>query len=181
MDTRLLSRISFAASSNSHNRFQMNESNLRLISLIAILFGHKFSPLINYRIPLENQLASRGEVVWIVRYEETEPGWEDDEEEEESLLSVLHPRVRRNDQWRTKPGAISEFDRRCNRVVCASSRARDRVIDRPFPEDRGRNPSSSAPKWSYFDLGFDRLHSTRHRPARRVLPAIEKLTVGNAS
>lgn len=75
--------------------------------------------------------------------------------------------------------AISEFDRRAN---CAPRSSRGETIDRHFPEGKGSsscNPSSSSLKWSYFDLGFDRV-STRHGTVVSFLPAIEKLTVGNA-
>lgn len=73
---------------------------------------------------------------------------------------------------------VNETGRLANSIGVPNSRSsRGESIDRHFPEGKGSsscNPSSSSLKWSYFDLGFDRLHSTRH-----ILPAIEKLTVAS--
>jgi len=67
---------------------------------------------------------------------------------------------------------------------CAPGRARGGIIDRPFPEGRGRRVIRRRSPRNGVISTWVSIVSTRHgiaRPARRVLPAIEKLTVGNAS
>jgi hypothetical protein len=67
---------------------------------------------------------------------------------------------------------------------CAPGRVRGGIIDRLFPEGRGRRVIRRRSPRNGVISTWVSIVSTRHgiaRPARRVLPAIEKLTVGNAS
>lgn len=127
-----------------HDRFDRCERavNPRSIGLIAILFAHKFVRLINYRIPPENQLASR-----------------ERERVRRPLRSNAKKRRMRGKRERESltagsPSAQGEMingerdrERLANSIAASQGRAalyapssstRGGTIDRPFPEGRGR-------------------------------------------